>query len=361
LSNAGPPQGAKAPLGGSDVKAAKVRGSNAPTPRVRVARRPVHGVLLLDKPIGLSSNQALQKVKWLLRAEKAGHTGTLDPLATGVLPLCFGAATKFSQMHLDADKAYETTVRLGVKTSTADAEGEIVAEREVSFSQAQLDAVLKRFTGPIVQIPPMHSALKKDGKALYEYAREGVEVERDPRNVVIYGLKLLQAHVESMVPAIKLVVDCSKGTYIRTLGEDIGEALGCGGHLSALRRIRTGNFDTSRCVTLEALEAMTEAERLACLLPVNALLPQHVPVTLDGENAARFLSGMRRRGAWADAEHVAVYADKPRALLGTAQVRAGELIPVRLLSPLEISETLGQQQALEMSLKQSNETLAPVA
>lgn len=330
-------------------------------PRARVARRPVHGVLLLDKPIGLSSNQALQKAKWLLRAEKAGHTGTLDPLATGVLPLCFGAATKFSQMHLDADKAYETTVRLGIKTSTADAEGEILSERPVAFSQEQLDAVLARFTGPIAQVPPMHSALKKDGKALYEYARAGIEVEREARHVVIYALNQLPAPMDSAQPAIKLVVECSKGTYIRTLGEEIGEALGCGGHLSALRRIRTGGFDTSRCVSLEALEAMTEEQRLACLLPVDALLPQHVPVTLDSENAARFLSGMRRRGAWADAEQVAVYATQPRALLGTAHVKAGELIPVRLLSPLEISETLGQQQALEQSLKQSNETLALVA
>lgn len=327
-------------------------------PRARVARRPVHGVLLLDKPIGLSSNQALQKAKRLLRAEKAGHTGTLDPLATGVLPLCFGAATKFSQMHLDADKAYETTVRLGIKTSTADAEGDVLSERPVDVSQAKLDAVLQQFTGPIAQVPPMHSALKKDGKALYEYARAGIEVEREPRHVVIYALKQLPAPMDTAQPAIKLVVECSKGTYIRTLGEDIGEALGCGAHLSALRRIRTGGFDTSQCVSLEALEAMTEEQRLACLLPVEAMLPQHVSVTLDSENAARFLSGMRRRGAWADAEQVAVYATMPKALLGTAQVKAGELIPVRLLSPQEISETLGQQQALEQSLKQSNETLA---
>lgn len=327
-------------------------------PRARVARRPVHGVLLLDKPIGLSSNQALQKAKWLLRAEKAGHTGTLDPLATGVLPLCFGAATKFSQMHLDADKAYETTVRLGIKTSTADAEGDVLSERPVAFPQEVLDQVLKRFTGPIAQVPPMHSALKKDGKALYEYARAGIEIERAPRNVIIYALNQAPAQMDVAQPAIKLIVECSKGTYIRTLGEDIGEALGCGGHLSSLRRIRTGGFDTTRCVSLEALEAMTEVQRMACLLPVDALLPQHVTVTLDSENAARFLSGMRRRGPWADGDQVAVYATAPRALLGTAQVKAGELIPVRLLSPLEISEILGQQQALEQSLKQSNETLA---
>lgn len=326
-------------------------------PRARVARRPVHGVLLLDKPIGLSSNQALQKAKWLLRAEKAGHTGTLDPLATGVLPLCFGAATKFSQMHLDADKAYETTVRLGVKTTTADAEGDVVSEREVNFTEAELDAVIARFTGPIAQVPPMHSALKKDGKALYEYARAGIEVEREPRNVTIYGLKVLEAPMDTAQPAIKLVVDCSKGTYIRTLGEDIGEALGCGAHLSALRRIRTGGFSQDQCVSLEALEAMSEDQRMAALLPVDALLPGFTRVTLDSENAARFLSGMRRRGPWADADQVAVYAQSPVALLGTAHVKAGELIPVRLLSPLEISESQLQKQS-EQSLKTVNETLA---
>jgi tRNA pseudouridine55 synthase len=310
----------------------------------KVVRRPVHGVLLLDKPIGLSSNQALQKAKWLLRAEKAGHTGTLDPLATGVLPLCFGAATKFSQMHLDADKVYRATARLGIKTSTGDAEGEVIAERTVQVTAEQLDAVVKQFTGPISQVPPMHSALKKDGKALYEYARAGIEVERAARNVTIYELNLTEARVDSAQPAIEFVANCSKGTYIRTLGEDMGEALGCGAHLSALRRIRTGDFDESRCVTLEALEAMDEEQRMGCLMPVDVLLPKHVVVTLDSENAARFLSGVRRRGDWPDASEVAVYASSPRALLGTAHVKSGELIPTRLLSPVEIGETLIQFQ-----------------
>lgn len=319
-----------------------------PAPRTRVQRRPVHGVLLLDKPIGLSSNQALQKVKWLLRAEKAGHTGTLDPLATGVLPLCFGAATKFSQMHLEADKAYETVLRLGVKTTTADAEGDVISERPVQFTVDMLDEVVRRFTGPIQQIPPMHSALKKDGKALYEYARAGVEVERAPRSVVIHALKVLESRMEEAQAAIKMVVDCSKGTYIRTLGEDIGEALGCGAHLSALRRIRTGGFDATQCITLEALETMSETERMAYLLPVNALLAGHSVVTLDSENAGRFLSGMRRRGPWPDANEVAVYEAGTKSLLGTAHVNAGELIPVRLLSPLEISETLAQQQVSDV-------------
>jgi tRNA pseudouridine55 synthase len=340
VSQLGQPQGAIAPVGAEEACA-------TPQRRAKVVRRPVHGVLLLDKPIGLSSNQALQRVKWLLRAEKGGHTGTLDPLATGVLPLCFGAATKFSQMHLDADKAYETTLRLGIKTSTADAEGEVLSERPVELNEEMVSAVLKRFTGHIAQVPPMHSALKKDGKALYEYARAGVEVERQARDVVIYALKNLSPSVDPAQTALNLRVECSKGTYIRTLGEDIGEALGCGAHLSALRRVQTGNFDTSQCVSLDALEAMTEEARMACLLPVESLLPGFVPVTLDSDNAARFLSGMRRRGSWNDEAHVAVYAASPKALLGTAHVKGGELIPVRLLSPLEVGETLGQQSAVE--------------
>lgn len=310
-------------------------------PRARVARRPVHGVLLLDKPLGWSSNDALQKVKWLLRAEKAGHTGTLDPLATGVLPLCFGAATKFSQLQLDADKTYEAVARLGQKTSTGDAEGEVIEERPVNVTKADLGNVAPRFTGLIRQIPPMHSALKKDGKALYEYARAGIEVEREAREVTIHELKLVLSPMDSVQQAIKMIVKCSKGTYIRTLGEDIGEALGCGAHLSALRRVETGGFHVAQCVTLEALEAMTEDERLACLMPVDSLLREHTVVMLDSENAGRFLSGVRRRGSWPDNRQVAVYGEKPRALLGAAHVVAGELIPGRLLSPLEIEQILG--------------------
>jgi tRNA pseudouridine55 synthase len=307
-------------------------------PRARVARRPVHGVLLLDKPLGWSSNDALQKVKWLLRAEKAGHTGTLDPLATGVLPLCFGAATKFSQLQLDADKTYEAIARLGQKTSTADAEGEVIEERPVQVSQDDLLRIAPQFTGLIRQIPPMHSALKKDGKALYEYARAGIEVERAAREVTIYELNMSLDIGDIAQPAIKMIVKCSKGTYIRTLGEDVGEALGCGAHLSALRRVGTGGFEVGQCVTLEALEAMTEEERLNCLIPVDSLLSEHTVVMLDDENKARFLNGVRRRGDWADSEKIAVYAETTHALLGTAQALAGELIPGRLLSPQDIEQ-----------------------
>jgi tRNA pseudouridine55 synthase len=310
-------------------------------PRARVARRPVHGVLLLDKPLGWSSNDALQKVKWLLRAEKAGHTGTLDPLATGVLPLCFGAATKFSQLQLDADKTYEAVARLGIKTTTGDAEGDVLQTRDVNVSGQDLERVAPQFTGLIRQVPPMHSALKKDGKALYEYARAGVVVEREAREVTIHALNMKFAQVDPAQPAINMIVKCSKGTYIRTLGEDVGEALGCGAHLSALRRIETGGFSVAQSVTLEALEAMSEAERMNCLMPVESLLGEHTVVTLDSENAGRFLSGVRRRGGWPDDEKVAVYGDSPHALLGTAHVKGGELIPGRLLSPIEIEQILG--------------------
>lgn len=334
--------------------------------REKIQRRPVHGVLLLDKPLGLSSNQALQKVKWLLRADKAGHTGTLDPLATGVLPLCFGAATKFSQIQLEADKTYEATLLLGEKTTTGDAEGEVIETRPVPEITPELLATIKqRFTGALAQIPPMYSALKKDGKALYDYARKGQVVERDARHIIIYKLNMALAHDERAQVAIKIIVSCSKGTYIRTLGEDIGEALGCGAHLGALRRLETGGFTVAQCVSLPALEAMTEAGREACLLPVQSLVAAFPTVTLDADNAGRFLSGLRRRGEpgqWGvDAPLVQVYgpsilgqaqdrpgsgqAAEPRAFLGSAHITADELIPQRLLSPVEIQDILQADQS----------------
>ncbi|MBT9553769.1 MAG: tRNA pseudouridine(55) synthase TruB [Hydrogenophaga sp.] len=317
--------------------------------RTRVPRRPLHGVLLLDKPLGLSSNQALQKAKWLLRAEKAGHTGTLDPLATGVLPLCFGAATKFSQLHLDADKTYETTVRLGVKTSTGDAEGAVIHTRPVACTAGQVVEVLDRFMGPISQVPPMHSALKRDGKPLYEYAREGETVEREARHVVIHDLELLDMRLQGDEPQLRLRVTCSKGTYIRTLGEDIAEALGCGGHLVALRRVATGPFSEAQCITIDALEAASDTERQTHLLPLECLLDRHSRLTLGTEDAKRFLNGLRRRGDWSDQPLVAVYGPSDAVspheplssvLLGSARTEGGELIPGRLLSPIEIQHIL---------------------
>jgi len=309
-------------------------------PRTRVQRRPVHGLLLLDKPLGMSSNNALQKAKYLLRAEKAGHTGTLDPLASGVLPLCFGAATKFSQIHLDADKAYEAVAKMGQTTSTGDAEGEVLAQCEATFSPDDLRQVEQTLSGPIQQTPPMHSALKKDGKALYEYAREGLTVERSPRAITIHSLRLQEIEPQDGLRCVRMWVDCSKGTYIRTLAEDMGKALGCGAHLISLRRTRSGPFGVADCITLEQLEAMDDDQRQAQLRPVDSLLQGHQPITLEPHDSGRFLSGLRRRGAWPDCEHVSVYGQDPHSLLGTAHVKAGELIPTRLLSPLEIKSLL---------------------
>jgi tRNA pseudouridine55 synthase len=332
------------------------------SPRQKIQRRPVHGVLLLDKPLGLSSNQALQKAKWLLRADKAGHTGTLDPLATGVLPLCFGAATKFSQLQLDADKTYEAILLLGQKTTTADAEGDVIETRPVpEITPELLAAVTQRFTGPLAQIPPMYSALKKDGKALYEYARQGIDVEREARHITIFRLEMVPV-ADVRAPALKITVSCSKGTYIRTLGEDIGEALGCGAHLGALRRIETGGFVATQCITLAALEAMTEAQRDACLLAPQSLVAAYPFVTLDADNAGRFLSGVRRRGQWGDAAPlVQVYGSAPAAFLGSAHIVADELIPQRLLSPVEIQDILlAAQRAAEVSVPVSTaESSAP--
>ena len=211
----------------------------------------VDGVLLLDKPVGLSSNDALIKAKRVLNAKKAGHTGTLDPFATGLLPLCFGEATKFSQDLLEADKTYEATVHLGIMTTTGDTEGETIEERAVDVTVGAIEAALARFRGPIFQVPPMYSALKRDGKPLYHYARQGIELEREPRTVTIHSLTLVAC--DGMTA--ELDVACSKGTYIRTLAEDIGRALGCFAHLTALRRTQVGPFSLQGAVTLEALQA----------------------------------------------------------------------------------------------------------
>lgn len=303
-----------------------------PATAPRIPRRAVHGVLLLDKPLGWTSNDALQKTKGFLRALKGGHTGTLDPLATGLLPLCFGAAAKYAQVSLDADKRYRATLALGRRTSTGDLEGEVVEERPIGFDDATLHAVLARFTGRIDQLPPMHSALKKDGRALYDYARAGIEVVREPRRVTVHALTLVGHDGERLV----LDVRCSKGTYVRTLAEDIGAALGCGAHLAALRRTGCGPLDVAQAVTLEQLAAMDEAARDALLLPPDCLLADWPRVRLDGEEAARFLTGMRRRVAAADACAVRVYGPEPGAFLGSAHIAAGELIADRLLSPPEV-------------------------
>jgi tRNA pseudouridine55 synthase len=247
----------------------------------------VDGVLLLDKPVGLSSNDALIRAKRVMNAKKAGHTGTLDPFATGLLPLCFGEATKFSQDLLEADKTYDATVHLGIMTNTGDTEGETIETREVDVTPEQIEAALARFRGPILQVPPMYSALKRDGKALYEYAREGITLEREARPVTIHGLELIGYEA----PLLKIRVTCSKGTYVRVLGEDIGAALGCGAHLNALRRIQVGALTADTMITLEELQA--HAEPLSLLAPVDALLSSFPSVELTPELAKRFLNGQR--------------------------------------------------------------------
>jgi tRNA pseudouridine55 synthase len=292
-------------------------------------------VLLLDKPLGWSSNDALQKVKGMLRAEKAGHTGTLDPLASGLLPLCFGAATKFSQASLDADKRYTATLRLGERTSTGDREGEVVQSRPVAVERAAIETACARYTGTIEQLPPMHSALKHEGRKLYDLARAGIEVERTPRRVTIHALDIVRWQSDELV----IDVRCSKGTYIRTLAEDIGEALGCGAHLATLRRTGSGALDVADAVTIDALQALEPAAREALLRPPQVLLGETPEVRLPADEAGRFLTGLRRRVALADAPAVKVFGPGPRdpgAFLGTAHITAGELIPDRLLSPLEV-------------------------
>jgi tRNA pseudouridine55 synthase len=312
------------------------------TVRPRIERRAVHGVLLLDKPIGLSSNDALQAVRRLLRAEKGGHTGTLDPLASGLLPLCFGAATKFAQVSLDADKRYTATLRLGVTTTTGDAEGEVVERRAVTVSGEDVRRACATFVGPLAQRPPMHSALKHEGRPLYAYARAGVEVERAPRAVTVHRLDVLEGAGDRWV----VDVLCSKGTYVRTLAEDVGAALGCGAHLEALRRTASGPLAVEAAQTLEAIEVLDEAGRERLLLEPDALLADWPEVRLDDAGAARFLSGVRRRVDLPDLPRVRVYGPEPGAFLGGGHVQGGELIATRLLSPPEVAALLATRAAL---------------
>ena len=283
--------------------------------------------MLFDKPLELSSNIALQKVRRLFNAEKAGHTGTLDPLATGLLPVCFGEATKFTIALLDADKGYRATIRLGQKTTTGDAEGDVIATRPVAVDEAQVLAVLARFMGESQQLPPMYSAIKHQGKPLYEYIRNGETVERELRSVFIHELKLERLQGDEL----EFSVLCSKGTYVRTLGEDISEALGCGGHLIALRRTRIGEFDLGDAYTLTQLESMDEMQRDACLMPLDRLVQNLPSLELDAVLATRLARG-QRLGLTDD------YPDGKRRLysegrfIGLGELIGGRLSPNRLLS-----------------------------
>ena len=300
----------------------------------RRPRRPLDGILLFDKPQGMSSNQALQKVRWLFQAEKAGHTGSLDPLATGLLPICFGEATKFSQHLLDADKVYRARMRLGQKTTTADAEGEVIAEHPVPrLTRAEIDAVLTNFRGNLTQVPSMFSALKKDGRPLYELARQGIEVEREARSIRIDRLDILQVEPEFW----DIEVACSKGTYVRNLVEDIGEALGCGAHVAALRRLASGPFSLHGGVTLEELERLAGEGGLEALdrllLPPWAAVDDYPKLELSETASFYLLRGqpVQVRGLPPSGQEILVFGPEQR-FLGMGVVNDdGLLAPRRLL------------------------------
>lgn len=291
-------------------------------------KRDISGILLLDKPLGISSNQALQIAKRLFQAAKAGHTGSLDPLASGLLPLCFGEATKFSHFLLDSAKSYRALVQLGATTTTGDVEGEVLSRAEVQVSTEQLQQALQRFIGPITQVPPMYSALKHEGKALYEYARAGVDIARPARPVTIHDIQLERYSGTSF----DMVVSCSKGTYIRTLAEDIGASLGCGAHLGGLRRLSSAHFRLQDSITVEALKAMSMEQRDALLLPPDAAIPDLPQVTLDAESVFYLLRGQE---VWKAGVTVAgqlrLYSEQG-VFLGIGERAAnGNIAPRRLL------------------------------
>jgi len=293
---------------------------------VHAPRRRIDGVLLLDKDVGLSSNAALQQVKRLFNAAKAGHTGTLDPLASGLLPICLGEATKFAQLLLDADKTYMATLRLGVTTTTCDAEGAALIQREVDATLADFEALLPRFIGAISQRPPRHAALKYQGRSYYEYAREGVEIPRPVREVSIRELRMLGWRP----PEVDIEVTCSKGTYIRVLAEDLGEALGCGAHLSALRRTATGGFELADAITPDALSMLTADEREARLLPADAVCGAFARVELSAHEAVSLVEGRAvLRATLADGVYRVYDSDR---FAGIAQAEQGVLRPRRLVS-----------------------------
>lgn len=294
----------------------------------KIQRRHISGVFLLNKPLGISSNAALQKVRWLYRAQKAGHTGALDPLASGLLPICLGEATKFSHYLLDSTKRYQTTVFLGHSTTTGDVEGEILLEKPVpELNEELIQETIAKFVGEIQQVPPMYSALKKEGRPLYELARKGIEIEREARPITIYAIELLSFTENS----ITLDVTCSKGTYIRVLGEDIAKALGTYGHLTYLHRIQTGHFDLIPSYTIEYLESLTEAEREALLLPAYAPV-QHFPQIQVPEGRAEYFS----RGMESNIDHSAepqVLVFDGEKCLGLAEITDKKrLVPKRVLN-----------------------------
>ena len=300
--------------------------------QVKRKRRSVSGIIIFDKPYGFSSNGALQKVRWLLNSDKGGHTGSLDPLATGVLPLCFGEATKFSRYLLDADKVYEATMQLGVTTNTADAEGEVLETKPVNVTSADIEAALPHFRGVIQQVPPMYSALKKDGQPLYKLARAGITIDRPARTVTINQLELLSHDGDQA----RILVSCTKGTYIRSLVEDIGAVLGCGAHVAQLRRTEAGPFDLTHAVTLEELEQAHEeggAEALdAFMIPMDSGL-LHWPSVEMTENGSFFwLNGQPVRAQNSPLEGMVRVYNHNQEFIGVGEMDDdGMVAPKRLI------------------------------
>jgi tRNA pseudouridine55 synthase len=293
----------------------------------RPPRRRIDGVLLLDKPAGITSNAALGQAKRLYNAEKAGHTGTLDPLASGLLPICFGEATKFAQFLLDASKRYVATIRFGVTTSTQDAEGDVVATRPVAFDVADLAWALTRFVGPQSQIPPAHSALKFQGRPYYEYARAGVDIPRAAREIVVHSLNLIEWHAPDAI----VDVLCSKGTYVRTLAADLGDALGCGAHLAGLRRVSAGEFTIASALALAQLQDEPPDRRARLLLPVDTLLAALPRIDIGDLHAAYLRHGRSVPASGQRDELLRAY-DPAGTLLGVVRRESSALVPVRMAS-----------------------------
>lgn len=299
-------------------------------------RRNINGILLLDKPLNISSNGALQRVKRLFQAKKAGHTGSLDPMATGMLPLCFGEATKFSQFLLDSNKTYVVKAQLGICTTTGDKEGTVTSEQPVvDMTKARIDAALRQFHGAIDQVPPMYSAIKVQGKPLYELARKGIEIERKSRRITIFEIRLTE--YDAAVQQFVFEVHCSKGTYVRTLAEDIGRLLGCGAHVAELRRTYVSPYDNSHAYTFEELEAIASASGQAgleaCLLPVETAVSTFPAVKLSVSAAFYLRTGQAvRTTLTASAPFIRLYAEDGR-FLGIGQMTEdGRVQPHRLLS-----------------------------
>lgn len=296
----------------------------------RKTGRKIDGVILVDKPLGASSNQVLQKVRWIFNANKAGHTGALDPLASGMLPVCFGNSTKFAQYSLDADKTYQVTAKLGIRTTTSDADGEVVSEKPVDVSKTQLEEALNLFRGDIKQVPSMFSALKHEGKPLYYYARQGITIERPARAITIYKLAL----DDFTGTEVSMTVHCSKGTYIRSLVDDLGQELGCGAYVTRLHRTDVAGYSGLPMYTPEYLESLKNNDDFSALdelkLAVDAPILHLDKVQISEADAARFLHGQPVSCESIDAQDVRVYCDSQ--FLGVAQYQKGKLQPKRLVS-----------------------------